>query len=421
MDSVLRTINQGIDAIKAGQPEEGAKLLRVALRDENLKGRLRSTVYMWLAYTTEDIEEKKQYYTEAYSADPTNDVAQQRLAELWMPPSVRPSTPAPASANNPLVMPAPPVSGYQQRSAAPQADRGGGQVISPGAGNAVPPMPLITPPAKPFAPPVPMQNVAPASYHIVGILDGSNGPGSGFFITQNGLIVTTRHVIDGRDNVTVELETGRQLPGQVVRSFPDLDIAFVYAAQPVSTLMQMSTFPIIPDNTQLSCICHGGRTVSGLKRETQRAMPRHLFPTDIVTLPDAGGGPVFDERHFVVGMLTRNHSTLASYVYGVTIAAINQTLEQYVGEMQNNRNRVYCKSCGSVSQAAGAGAHYCDICGTTMPYAVSLTRIMTPQIASFYQEHEPVLCSYCGARAGAHKDICVRCGRNVTTGEIPKK
>jgi ribosomal protein L40E len=86
--------------------------------------------------------------------------------------------------------------------------------------------------------------------------------------------------------------------------------------------------------------------------------------------------------------------------------------------MQAQQNRVYCHSCGGVSRAAAAGGFYCEICGATMPFAEDHQRISTPQMAMFYQENDPTTCTNCGARAGFHNGLCLRCG---VAGNAPAK
>jgi hypothetical protein len=383
MSSSIRSLHQGIAAIQAGHLQEGARLIKIALRDDMLTGSLRATAYLWLANTTEDRQQKINDYSEALTADPNNDLAKQWLAELIKLP-----------ANHSLAQPPPPgmISGG-----------GGGMPVTQ-------PIKPITGPLVPTPVNTPQQQPMTASYHIVGILDGPNGPGSGFFVARNGIIVTTRYVVGGLENVTVELETRRQLSGRVVRSYPDMDITFIYIEQPVNDLLPATPFPNMADNAPLNGIAHGGLMINGRKRETSRAIAAYWFPTDIDHLPDAGGCPVFDERHYVVGMLTLNHTSTAAYVHGVHIAAIMRCLDTFFQEMQVHRDRIYCHSCGGVSRVAAAGGFYCENCGTTMPFAENIRRISTPQMAMYYQENHPTACPNCGARAGFHNGLCLRCG-----------
>lgn len=412
--SAIRSFQQGIAAIEAQRYDEGRRLLRIALEDNTLSGSLRATAMMWLAEISNDSQEKIRYYTEALSIDPANELAQQRMAELLRPPANRqvPAA-APTSPDNPLVRPQPPAPVFQPP----------GVTLTPAIGaETVPIQPpvyqkpvtgTLTMPSVPqnlFTPVAAQQN-ATAAYQIVGISGGSNGPGSGFFISKDGLIATTRFVIGGLESVTVETETRRQMPGQVVRSFPDLDIAFVYINQPITDLLPVSPFPSIPDNAPITALTHGGKMVAGRKRETGRAIAPHLFPTDIVQVPDAGGCPIFDERYYLVGMLTRNISSSSSYVYGIHISAIRRALDLFYSEMRATNQRMYCHSCGFVSHAAGSGGHYCENCGSTMPHAANVQRFPTPQLTMFYAENNPTACPHCYARAGFYNGLCLRCGR----------
>jgi S1-C subfamily serine protease len=54
---------------------------------------------------------------------------------------------------------------------------------------------------------------------------GSNG--SGFFISRDGYLLTNQHVVEDNKFVTIELTTGRQMPGEVLRSHKARDVALV--------------------------------------------------------------------------------------------------------------------------------------------------------------------------------------------------
>jgi serine protease Do len=51
--------------------------------------------------------------------------------------------------------------------------------------------------------------------------------GSGFFIDQNGLIVTNHHVIEGAEEITIRTSDGRDLPADLVGSDQPTDIALL--------------------------------------------------------------------------------------------------------------------------------------------------------------------------------------------------
>jgi predicted amidophosphoribosyltransferase len=140
-------------------------------------------------------------------------------------------------------------------------------------------------------------------------------------------------------------------------------------------------------------------------------MPPHIFPTDIVPVPDAGGGPVRNQQGAVLGILARNISTSSSYVYGIHIASIRRCLEMYQYELRSVTERVYCVSCGYASAAVAAGGYYCETCGTLMPQAREQAQGQSPRMAALYDENSHPACTSCGAKFGFYEGMCLRCGQ----------
>lgn len=76
----FQSMEQGIQAIQNGNREEGARLLRIALRDEEMTPQMRAVGLMWLAETHDDTQFKIDCYKQALDIDPTNYDVQQRLS-----------------------------------------------------------------------------------------------------------------------------------------------------------------------------------------------------------------------------------------------------------------------------------------------------------------------------------------------------
>jgi hypothetical protein len=398
--TAYETMQQGIKAIEAGKKDEGARLLRYALRDGTLRGRVRATALNWLADATSDREEQIRLFNEVLALDPDNDYAQERLAELLTPPKPH-HPPLPPDTLPGVAVELPPSLPDEKISA----------LVAP-----PPPTPVYVPPGT-IRPTTTPEIAAPAAppmkqdYYVVGILDGPNGPGSGFFLTVDGLIVTTRYVVGARESVTVELEPGRQVVGQLLRSFPDIDVALIQVRQPVRDLLPLSPFDDIPANAALMVMPYQRDKLAGRRRDTGRALAPHFFPTDILQVSDAGGAPVFNDRQQVVGLITRNISSSSAYVYGVHIAAVRRCHAIYQHELRSVQNRVYCASCGYASAAATVGGFYCECCGTIMPQARDQTRQHTYSMAALYGENTHPPCPHCGAQIGTYQGTCLRCGR----------
>ncbi|MBC7810927.1 MAG: serine protease [Burkholderiales bacterium] len=370
---VFRSLEQGIAAIQAGNAGEGARLIRISLKKEELPANIRAVAYLWLAETNTDFEHKRTCFNDALKADPTNPDVQQRLAALLAaqlpPPPMSPIAPPPP----PMSIPeAPPMS----------STRGA-------------PRPTVV-----------NTNMA------VGILGGPNGLGTAFFVAPNGLLATSRYVVGGLESLTVETQPGQRIPGRVVRSFPDMDLALVQI-----DLIRENTVPQfgvyqIAENAPLTALVYGGAPLAGRRRTTRRLMEEHWFPTSFVDLADAGGNPIVDDNQHILGMLTKNASRTSEYVYGLHIGMIRKCVESYLWELRGGPNRAYCPCCGSLSQAGAMGFFYCEVCGATLPQSTSIARRPIAQAEAFYDPGQ-VRCPHpdCSSRAGFHNGVCLRCGR----------
>src|SRR5262249_9508257 len=54
-----------------------------------------------------------------------------------------------------------------------------------------------------------------------------NWHGSGFFISKDGYLLTNHHVVEHNKFVTIKLTTGREMPGEVLRSHKARDVALI--------------------------------------------------------------------------------------------------------------------------------------------------------------------------------------------------
>lgn len=366
-----RILDMGIKAIQAGSRAEGARLIRIALKRNQLPPPARALAYLWLAETQDDPQAKRACYTQALALDPTNVEAQQRLAALTQSP------PAPAASPPP----SPPVTSVA----------------------AQPPM---SQPAQPQA-----INIAD---YVVRVTGGPNGVGTGFFVTQDGLLVTTRHVVGGLERLTVELPVGSQLPATVVRSYPELDLAILHVEHRLGGLLPVTQAQTIADEQPLFIITYSGDVIPFEQRPTRRAMPDYWIPTSLTRIPDAGGSPIFDNRNYLVGMMTRNTSRASNHAFGIHIAAIRRCVDTFVQAIRAER-RVYCPHCGGISRAVAAGYYYCEICGGVTPRAQAIARMHIPQADIFYDGAD-TLCVRCGALVELYKGRCLRCGQPQAEG-----
>ncbi len=68
-------------------------------------------------------------------------------------------------------------------------------------------------------------------------IEGAHG--SGFFISKDGYLLTNHHVVTENKFVTIKLTTGRQLPGEVVRTNKTRDVALVKVNESAMTALPL--------------------------------------------------------------------------------------------------------------------------------------------------------------------------------------
>ncbi len=142
-------------------------------------------------------------------------------------------------------------------------------------------------------------------------LDGEHSQGSGFFLTENGIIATNRHVADGEASFFVVTSTGSRLLGKIVYSDPNLDLALVkvdgtgYPRLPLADLASVR-----PGATVFAIGNPGGGLPESVTRGIVSGVGRvekhegTWIQTDAAINPGNSGGPLVDDMGEVVGIAT---------------------------------------------------------------------------------------------------------------------
>ncbi len=155
---------------------------------------------------------------------------------------------------------------------------------------------------------------------------GNLGQGSGFVWDGDGHIVTNAHVVQAADAMHITFQDGTMSVGEVLATDPDSDLAVLkidpegYDLQPVTmgrseelqVGMRVAVIgtPFLQEQTLTSGI------VSNLGR-TMNTMTRYRIPDsiqfDAATNPGNSGGPLFNDRGEVVGVVSQIISEQRSF------------------------------------------------------------------------------------------------------------
>lgn len=168
------------------------------------------------------------------------------------------------------------------------------------------------------------------------------GTGSGFVISDDGLVVTNAHVIDRADTVTVTLRDGREFPGKVLGTDPLTDLAVIRidAKQlPVARLGNSDQLrpgewaiaignPLGLDNTVTAGIISAtGRTSADVGIPDKRV---GFIQTDAAINPGNSGGPLLNQRGEVIGVNTAIRAQAQGLGFAIPINKAQQVAQELV-------------------------------------------------------------------------------------------
>ncbi len=142
--------------------------------------------------------------------------------------------------------------------------------------------------------------------------------GSGVLIDRAGLVLTNSHVVFGRRAITVKLDDGTALPGQMIGADPIFDLAVVRipvpesGSLPVATLGRSASIQVGDEVFAIGNPFGLEQTMSrGIVSAVNRVLPggggadpEPLIQTDAPINPGNSGGPLINRCGEVIGITT---------------------------------------------------------------------------------------------------------------------
>jgi S1-C subfamily serine protease/AAA+ superfamily predicted ATPase len=153
-------------------------------------------------------------------------------------------------------------------------------------------------------------------------LDDSHG--SGFFISKDGYLLTNQHVVKDNKFVTVKLTTGRQLPGEVVRSNAARDVALVKVNE-----SNMAALPLLLNAPEIASELYAVGTpilerysttiTKGIISAYRTEDDLTYMQSDVSIQPGNSGGPIVDRLGNVIAISVqaRLNPSTGERIFGV--------------------------------------------------------------------------------------------------------
>jgi S1-C subfamily serine protease len=140
---------------------------------------------------------------------------------------------------------------------------------------------------------------------------GAGGHGSGFLITEDGLMVTNKHVVGGQRFVRVRLVSGRAVVGEVIREHELRDVALVKLEGSGYPAMAIRETPVAvteevyaigaPREKMLAWTVTRG-VVSAWRPAQPPSRPFDLIQSDVAIHGGNSGGPLLDRQGNLVAI-----------------------------------------------------------------------------------------------------------------------
>lgn len=144
------------------------------------------------------------------------------------------------------------------------------------------------------------------------------GQGSGFFISDDGYILTNRHVVGEAETVSVRLLVGVELTGRVLRRHVERDVALVKVdlgrTQPLPLRLEAARLgeevyalgsPLRPELA--GSVTRG--IVSAMRRQSRGTVNLDMIQTDATIHSGNSGGPLLDSSGNVIGIAVSGEGT----------------------------------------------------------------------------------------------------------------
>lgn len=168
-----------------------------------------------------------------------------------------------------------------------------------------------------------------------------NSIGSGFFIREDGYLVTNQHVIEGARQVTIHTMDHKEYQAQIVGQDREMDLAILKVRgqrefPPLrlgnSDLMQVGEWVIAIGNPYglEQTVTVGVVSAKGRPIRINNRIYKDLIQTDAAINPGNSGGPLLNIQGEVVGINTAVNSQAQGIGFAIPINAVKDVMDELI-------------------------------------------------------------------------------------------
>jgi serine protease Do len=256
---------------------------------------------------------------------------------------------------------------------------------------------------------------------VVGIAHEGDIFGSGVLIDEKGVVVTNHHVVGKSKKVTVVLNDGAEYIGETIRSYRDIDLAFLQLMSRPDKYAPLGDQASLKVGQTIYAIGHPlglqNTITKGIVSALNRVIKEKKYiQTDASINPGNSGGPLFNEYAEVVGINTMVLRDTQGLGFAIPVETV---VERYADIQQNYSALVsqeYCGICGKNSN----DFKYCEFCGVELnPDRPSKRR--PPEPMNLPAHIETRSCKVCNTLVPIAERYCYNCGIKMPLKRLLRK
>ncbi|MCP4417833.1 MAG: trypsin-like serine protease [Chloroflexi bacterium] len=253
---------------------------------------------------------------------------------------------------------------------------------------------------------------------VVGISDDGRLYGSGVLIDKEGVIATNRHVVGTAQKVKVQFNNGDEYIGEVIRSYQDIDLAFLKVAVKENHFAKLEEKNPLKIGQSLFAIGHPLGLQNTFTRGIVSALGREIhgvkyIQTDASINPGNSGGPLFNEYAEVIGINTMILRQSQGLGFALPVEVVRDRYRSVKKNLIGMFSTEYCGICGKNSKSL----RFCQHCGVELDDRYQLSRMFRKSQIQVPENGRSVRCTACRAVNSEDGDYCRFCGTTMKSQE----
>jgi serine protease Do len=236
--------------------------------------------------------------------------------------------------------------------------------------------------------------------------------GSGVLIDSNGVVATNHHVVSISKKVMVLLNNGTEHLGELIRSYRDVDLAFLQVLSKPDKFASLADKDKLKIGQTIYAIGHPMGLQNTITKGIISAINRKIrggkyLQTDASINPGNSGGPLFNEYAEVVGINTMMLQDAQGLGFAIPIEIVAERYESIKQNWSSLFTKEYCGICGKNS----GYYKYCEHCGVELNTSrPSKTIRPLKRLASTDPYVRTKQCKVCNAAVSVTNKYCHVCG-----------